>query len=111
MKMKTALIIAGLSFLSASCSSVRVNPKGCKTQAQWGSNPLSSREVTLDELEDAKKEIVTTKELTVFSSEDIRLRDLLEENGIKCEEVKILRLQIKTSWFFMREIQLKVIKI
>lgn len=98
-------------YLSAGCAALRINPKGCKTNALWGSNPLSSREITREEVEDSRKEITGKKKLTVVTDTDIRLRDLLEENGIKCSEVKKIRVQISTRWIFFREIDLKVIKI
>lgn len=96
---------------TAGCGALRINPKGCKTDALWGSNPLSSREITKEEMEDAQREVTGKKELTVITDTDIRLRDLLEENGIKCGEVKKLRVRISTKWIFFREIELKVIKI
>ncbi len=108
--MRKAISIVFLGFFLASCGSIRINPKGCKTKGQWGNNPLTTREITDEELSDAKVEVVTKSELMVFSDEDIRLRDILEKAGIKCEEIKKLRLQIDTYIFFKRVIQIKVVK-
>jgi DNA-binding Xre family transcriptional regulator len=88
-----------------------VNPKSCKTDGVWGANPLATREITREELEEEKViDIKARESFYVFYDRDLRLRDLLEEKGIKCEEVKKLRLQIETKWFILREVSLKVVK-
>lgn len=100
-----------LVLFATGCGTFRVNPKSCKTNAVWGASPTSSREITREELEEEKIiDLKTKEEFYVFYNRDLRLRDLLEEHGIKCEEVKKLRVVIKTSWFFMREVSLKVVK-
>ncbi len=105
------LMVMSLVLLATGCGTLRVNPKSCKTNAVWGASPTSSREITREELEDEKViDLKTKEEFYVFYDRDLRLRDLLEEHGIKCEEVKKLRVVIKTSWFFMREVSLKVVK-
>ena len=109
--MKKLVVITGIVLLAASCGTLRVNPKSCKTNAVWGASPTSSRETTREELEDEKViDLKTKEEFYVFYDRDLRLRDLLEEHGIKCEEVKKIRIVIRTSWFFMREVSLKVVK-
>lgn len=109
--MKKLIVVTGFLLLASGCGTLRVNPKSCKTNAVWGSSPISSRETTREELENEKViDLKTKEEFYVFYDRDLRLRDLLEEHGIKCEEVKKIRIVIKTSWFFMREVSLKVVK-
>lgn len=108
--MKLGVLIL-LFLLATGCGTLRVNPKGCKTLAVWGASPTSSREITREELDDEKViDLKTKEEFYVFYDRDLRLRDLLAEHGIKCEEVKKLRVVIKTSWFFVREVSLKVVR-
>ncbi len=108
--MRKAMMIMSFVLLSG-CGSLRINPKSCKTDAVWGSDPLSSREITREELEE--ESVVDLKvqgPFYVFGDEDLRLRDLLEEHGLTCEGVKKLRVRISTKWFFIREVSLKVVK-
>lgn len=107
---KTAFVMM-LVLFSTGCGALKINPKSCKTDAVWGSSPNSSRAITHDEIAEEESIDLKAKEsFFVFYNRDIRLRDLLNEHGIKCEEVKKLRLVMKTSWFFVREISLKVVK-
>lgn len=111
--MKAALRVSLIAtlVLFTGCGSLRINPRSCKTKAVWGSNPLSTREITREEIEEEKTlELKAKEQFFVFYDRDLRLRDLLEEHGIKCEEVKKLRVEVTTSWFFLREISLKVVK-
>ena len=97
--------------LATGCGALRINPKSCKTEGVWGANPNSSREITREEIEDEKTlDIKSKEEFYVFYDRDVRLRDILAEQGIKCEEVKKLRVIVTTSWFFKREIRVLVVK-
>lgn len=97
--------------LTTGCASLRINPKNCKTNALWGSSPQTAWGAKKDELEQEKVLDLKMKEtFLVFYNRDLRLRDLLEEHGIKCEEVKKVRVKISTTLFFMREVSLKVVK-
>lgn len=98
-------------FLVTSCGSLTITPKGCKTNAVWGANPLSSREITREELlEERELEKRFNESFTVFYDKSVRLKDLLEKNGIKCEDLKKIRVQISTSYFLKRDVQLIVIQ-
>ncbi len=105
------LVLVGFVLVLSGCGTLRVNPKSCKTNAVWGASPESSREITREELKEEKViDLKTKEEFYVFYDRDLRLKDLLEEHGIKCEDVKRLRVVIKTSWFIKREVFLKVVK-
>ncbi|MBC7429297.1 MAG: hypothetical protein H7336_11835 [Bacteriovorax sp.] len=105
-------MMAACILLSATgCGSLKITPKNCKTNAVWGSNPTSMRESTREEMDDERIIDLKAKDaFYVFSDREIRIRDILEQHGIKCEEVKKLRVEITTSWFFKREVSLKVVK-
>ena len=110
--MKQSLFMMALVLFSTGCGALRINPKSCRTDAVWGSSPNSSRGITHEVMEEERVIDIKAKEqFFVFYDRDIRLRDLLNEHGIKCEEVKKLRLVMSTSWFFWREVSLKVVKI
>lgn len=107
--MKKAIVMSLV--LLTGCGSLRINPKSCKTNAVWDFNPLSIREISREAIKEKEAVILKAREkFYVFYDRDLRLRDLLEEHAIKCEEVKKLRVEISTSWFFIREVSLKVVK-
>lgn len=109
--MKKLFFMMALVLSATGCGALRINPKSCKTDAIWGISPNATRGITRDEQEEERVIDIKAKEqFFVFYDRDVRLRDLLEEHGIKCEEVKRLRLVINTSWFFWREVSLKVVK-
>ena len=108
--MKITMMVFML-LLATGCGALRINPKGCRTDAVWGSNPNSTREITREDLEEESTVDIKSKEdFFVFYDRDLRLRDLLEEHGISCAEVKKLRVVVTTSWFFKREIRVLVVK-
>ena len=108
--MKTLVMLIVLVSAS-SCGTLRINPRSCKTYAVWGNSPDFNWGVSRDELENEKVIDLKMKEtFIVFYNRDLKLRELLEDHGIKCEDVKKVRVKIKTSLFFMREISLKVVK-
>ena len=109
--MKRSLFMMALVLFSTGCGALRVNPKGCKTDAVWGLSNDAVRGITRAELEEeAVIDIKAKEQFLVFYDRDIRISDLLLEQAIKCEEVKKLRVVINTSWFFWREVSLKVVK-
>ena len=96
------LILISTMFLVSSCGALRISPKSCRTEAVWGSSELAAKENPI--------EIKAKETYYAFTDVDLKLRDLLAENGIKCEEVKSVRVVISTSWLFMRDVSLKVVK-
>lgn len=108
--MKITLMVFTV-MLATGCGALRINPKSCKTEGVWGANPNSTREITREEVLDEKVlDIKSKEEYFVFYDRDIRLRDILAAEGIKCEEVKKLRVVVTTSWFFKREVRVLVVK-
>lgn len=100
-----------LMFFLTGCGSLKINPRACKTKAVWGSSPYSTRGLTRDEIMDEQVMDLKAREtFLVFYDRDLRLVDLLKEHEIKCEDVKRIRVEIKTTWFFIREVVLKVVK-
>lgn len=111
MKSANNFLIVLISFFLSSCGSLRVNPKGCQTDGVWGSNPKATRAITKNEIEEEKSiDLKATENFLVFYNRDLRLKDLLQEHNIKCEEVKKIRVGITTKWFFIREVSLRVVK-
>lgn len=100
-----------LLFVCSSCGSLKISPKACQTNGIWGTSPQSSREITKEDLDEEQFiDLKNQETFLVFYDREIRMKDLLSEHNIKCEEVKKLRIEIETSWFFIRKIALKVVK-
>ena len=111
--MKQSLFIMALVLFSTGCGVLKVNSKGCKTDAVWGASPNSSRGLSREKMkaeEDVFLDIKGREQFSVFFDREVWLSGLLEEHNINCSEVKKLRMVINTSWFFWREISLKVVK-
>ena len=109
--MKQSFFIMALVLFSTGCRALKVNPKSCKTDAIWGASFNSPRSHTFGKIEiEEVIEIKAQEQYLVFFDRDLLLRDLLSEHGIQCSEVKKLRLVMSTSWFFCREVSLKVVK-
>ncbi len=100
--MKKLVIILGTVLMISGCGSLKVNPKSCKSSAVWGSGTEQVDEKVID--------LKAKERFYVFYDRDLRIRDLLEEHGIKCEEIKSLRIEISTTMFFLRKVSLKVVK-
>ena len=109
--MKQSFFIMALVLLSTGCGALKVNPKSCRTDAIWGSSLNSPRSHTFGKVVvEEVIEIKAEEQFLVFFDKELLLSDLLNEHGIQCAEVKKLRLVMSTSWFFWREVSLKVVK-
>lgn len=110
--MKRSFTIFVMALLFSSCGVLKITPRSCSTEAAWGASPESTREITKTEIIEAEKSVdVKMKEkIFVFHDHEIKLRDLLDQEGIKCKEVKKLRVLVFTRFFFWREVTLKVVK-
>lgn len=109
MKKSCSLIV--LVLLATGCGALRVTPKGCKTDAVWGANPLSTREITKAEVEEEQiLDIRARERYFVFGDKEVSIASLLKEHGIQCSEVKKLRVVMSSSWLVLREISLKVVR-
>ena len=109
--MKRIVLIVFILLFASSCGTLKITPRSCKTKAVWGSSPLSSRENTRREMDDEKIiDLKAKDDFYVFYDREIKIADILMDHGIHCKDVKKLRVEITTSWFFKREVSLKVIK-
>ena len=109
--MKQSFFIMALVLFSTGCGVLKVNPKSCKTDAIWGASLKSPKSYTFGKVEiEEVIEIKAQEQFLVFFDQDLSLSDLLNEHGIQCSEVKKLRMVMSTSWFFWREVSLKVVK-
>jgi hypothetical protein len=98
--MRKLLLICGSLFLVCSCGSLKINPKNCKTEAVWGS----------PDPKEAVIEVKSRSSYYVFGDQEVKLSDILAENAIECEAVKSVRVVVSTSWLFVRDMSLKVVK-
>ncbi|MBY0416028.1 MAG: hypothetical protein K2Q18_17790 [Bdellovibrionales bacterium] len=109
--MKKSGCLIALVLLSTGCGALRITPRSCKTDAIWGANPDSTRGLTkIEALEEENMEIINKGKIFVLGNREIKLRDLLEESGIHCDDVRKIRVVIGTTAFFWRDITLKVLK-
>lgn len=111
--MKKVCILVVLTFLT-SCGSLRISPQNCKSSAFWSSPEIVAEtdtdtdSVASNENEDT--DIKKKEPLFIFFNTNLRLQELLTEYNTSCGEIKKLRLEIKTTFFFWREVNLIVEK-
>jgi hypothetical protein len=87
----------------ASCGTLRVTPQNCKTNnGLWG---------------DSKRDYIQASEfkfsktyMIYLTNVDIRLRDFLKEFNVKCTDVKKLRMDVKTTFFVKRTLDVYIEK-
>lgn len=99
--MKKVCILLVLTFLT-SCGSLRISPQNCKSRAFWSSPERVADNET--EATDVKKK----EPLFIFFNTNLRLQELLNDYNTSCGEINKLRLEIKTTFFFWREVNLFV---
>jgi hypothetical protein len=94
--MRKALLVLFILIFSSSCGSLKVSPKGCKTQGHWG---------------ETSEEIKVSEEFYVWNADnEVKLRDFLKKKGIECSDVKKVRVEIKSVFFVSRELSVFVSK-
>ncbi len=111
-------------FFWGGCGAIKITPRSCTTESIWGTEAIKA--LTLDEKpiyftreddelgndsnsDNVKMEELKTKETYfVIADMSVRLKDLLEEHNVNCEDVKKLNLKIETTFFFWREVTLKI---
>ncbi len=102
--MRKALLVLFILVFSSSCGSIKVSPRGCKTQGVWANNPEDAKL-------DAKEEIKVSEEFYVWNADyEVRLRDFLKKKGIECSDVKKMRVEIKSVFFVSRELSVFISK-
>lgn len=109
--MKKVCILLVLTFLT-SCGSLRITPQNCKSRAFWSSPEIvAEKDIDIDSNdsnETEETEIKKKEPLFIFFNTNLRLQELLNEYNTSCGEIKKLRLEIKTTFFFWREVNLIV---
>lgn len=102
MKRPVLLVILGLVMVVSSCGSLKLTPQGCKSPGYWGKK---------DEAAGHSGEQVFSREYYLLTlDKEIRLRDFLKENGVSCEEVRSLRVQLSSSFFIKRKLSVFIVK-
>ena len=104
-------ILLVLTFLT-SCGSLRITPQNCKSRAFWSSPEIvAEKDIDIDSNDSNETEEIDIKKkepLFIFFNTNLRLQELLNEYNTSCGEIKKLRLEIKTTFFFWREVNLIV---
>ena len=99
--MRVAILLGSLMML-ASCGSLRLTPKGCHSDGTWGERtPLGK----LDK-ETSFREVYYVWNL----DQEVKLSDFLKKRKIQCNEIKKIRVQIKSVFFVKRELTVFVQK-
>lgn len=96
--MKTQVLSFGLLFLVSSCGSLRLSPKGCASNGIWGDKAF---------LFDLK----FSEEYYVWNVDhEVRLKEFLKKRNIDCNEIKKMRVEIKSVFFVKRELSVFILK-
>ncbi|MFA6238732.1 MAG: hypothetical protein WC635_15460 [Bacteriovorax sp.] len=92
-----------LTFLTlASCGSLKLTPKGCRTGGQWGDGT---------EKGNAVKELSFSEVYYVWNVDyEVRLKEFLNERKIDCAIVQKIRVEMKSIFFVKRELTVFVQK-
>ena len=91
------MIIKNIFFITScllltSCGSLTLSPSGCPNKGLWGS--------------EQKNEVLITEDYYLWGDDtDIRLHDFLDQHGVKCEQIKSLRVKITTTFFVKRTVE------
>jgi len=99
--MKNLLILFDL-FLISACGALNVTPTGCRSNGFWGND---------QELGRTSPEIMLSKEYFVWNVDyEVRLKDFLKEMNMNCDEVKRIRVEIVSTFFVNRKLNVYVTK-
>ncbi len=110
--------------LLSSCGALRISPRSCMTEAFWGSRGVKAHTIDekpiyfidenseLDQTEVSEKmiELKTKEDFFVIADMTVRLKDLLADHQVNCEDVKKLSVKMESKFFFWREVTLKISK-
>lgn len=93
-------ILSLMAFVS--CGSLKLSPKGCRTDGYWGDREEKGNVVS---------ELSFSEEYYVWNVDhEVRLKEFLGKHRIACSEVKRLRVQMKSVFFVKRELTVFVQK-
>jgi hypothetical protein len=88
------LVIVLFLVILTSCGSLKITPKGCRTSGLWGNQSLEDKNL---------REFSFTQEYYVWNTDQIvKLKDILADNKMSCDEVKNLHLEIRSEFFIKR---------
>ncbi len=104
MKVVLGLLLL-VSGLLTSCGSLKVTPKGCKTQGVWGEDLAQNRQESI-----VKDSIINESFTVLFNDQEIELGPFLKEKGIECSEIKKMSIQLTSDFFIMRELIITIKK-
>ncbi len=96
------LLMLSTLFLFSACGALMVTPNGCRSDGLWGND---------QELGRASPEIKLSKEYFVWNVDyEVKLKDFLKEKHMSCNEVKRIRVEIESTFFVSRKLNVYVTK-
>lgn len=101
MKIKNALLCFFL-LAFASCGSLRVLPNGCRTDGTWGDHPIEAHGGSEIQIHESY--------FIFFDDHEVKLKDLVKEAYLECNEIKKIRVEMHSSLFIKRELNIYITK-
>lgn len=105
--MKFVLMLISL-LIFTSCGSVTLNPKGCNTNAIWGSSAEQTRHLDARTLNVESIKINSDKTYFVPFNKSIEIKKVLEENNLACESIASVRVLMESKFIFFKKMILFV---
>lgn len=102
MKYCSRLILIAFLGVLTSCGSLKLSPQACRTDGVWGDRYYQGK---------ASDEVIFHEEYYVWNVDhEVKLRDFLRGHKIECNEVKRIRVSVKSVFFVKRELTVFVQK-
>ena len=80
----------------SSCGGLTVSPSACKTSGIWGSNKSF----------DDEEKMVSETYYVVTTDTDVKIKDILSKNKIKCDRLNTIRIKIVSTFFIKQEVRI-----
>lgn len=90
--MKNFFLLIFSAFLLSSCGSLTLSPQACRSSGQWG----------ISESSGPQERKISAVYYVMTMDKEIRLRDLLKDNGVACQNVKKMRVEMSSVFFVKR---------